>query len=777
MDRSNVLHGEDCTINNEGADRTEEQAEPTTQMLDVPFLPNENSSNVSMESLLAIGEKRTEGCELDNGEPKAPPASASVHLFSMRISQHLRSLSGQSAASSIQQSNSWQHTRARSSRSNISRHKMKVNRRRQVSSSGFASTEVPVTWGTVVKDAASSVYSTGQNSPVSSRSTSRIENPLSVTQLMLPDTYIVPIADLMPAAGGQDLRHSFTAETTIRASSVADPFVVDTRAEMSADKANASERLEVAAHQDVALLKISTFSNHSSTSLGKASRFKEELDMPTPKRQSSKVFSAFRFLIPKAGKRDTGETLTSYDGSADESGLHTRPTLRRAVSIGQGNASNAIERALQANQEEKSALFLSPDKAKVSPHAPRERSSSFSRRPSTSGTPGALNPQGDVCLWLNKPISTASAKLSAEEAACQHSFTFKSSRSSLRPLPTFVDPLNADASSHSGMGLRRSDTSLDPFDRTFTASSIRHSDLAPQKQGRVASTHGNSSTSKISNEASFETSDSAYSLAAWSRYPSHTREQRTGSAGAVDNVIIRDFAMDVNPAELTDSGEDGKPAQTSKKKRKARTTVFGKNFLRNYVRLFGSQSAEFRMHGHGHRTSVAAGGTLEYPELELLPSLMRQIDTVKTSDGIEMAQLSGSPAKDSDPIRTSAEIQRPAPLPTPTINIEPADGTSEVRNPKMWSKLYESCVEMPGSSDEAATSVGFSGLIMRTNSRLSKSNSLPTSLREHARNTSVVSVGSLRASTVDLCRMLREAEIREREKLLRPASEAGIRLT
>ncbi|KAI9820563.1 MAG: hypothetical protein M1826_000866 [Phylliscum demangeonii] len=108
--------------------------------------------------------------------------------------------------------------------------------------------------------------------------------------------------------------------------------------------------------------------------------------------------------------------------------------------------------------------------------------------------------------------------------------------------------------------------------------------------------------------------------ASWARYPSHTRHQRTGSATADDDVLVRDFAVhDESRRGLANAfaaGDRGQHLGTLK----SRGMVYGKSVLSRIHRLYRSQSTDYRIPGAGHRSSLATGGALEYPELEVLPN-------------------------------------------------------------------------------------------------------------------------------------------------------------
>lgn len=113
------------------------------------------------------------------------------------------------------------------------------------------------------------------------------------------------------------------------------------------------------------------------------------------------------------------------------------------------------------------------------------------------------------------------------------------------------------------------------------------------------------------------------SLASWSKYPSHTRFERCGSAGRLDNVTTKDFAL-IDPENVQASDEDepeGSPtsqankshAKPGKKLAKSRSLTFS-GIVRYYSNLFHTSGFT----GQNRRTSVTVGGRLEHPELEML---------------------------------------------------------------------------------------------------------------------------------------------------------------
>lgn len=110
---------------------------------------------------------------------------------------------------------------------------------------------------------------------------------------------------------------------------------------------------------------------------------------------------------------------------------------------------------------------------------------------------------------------------------------------------------------------------------------------------------------------------SGSSLAAWSRYPTHTRHERSFSAGMLDSVIARDFADAGSP--IDDNSDDATETTPIKKpKSKIRGVGLRRKFLTDLPKLFKPHRTAIIKPARGHRSSIAAGAPLEFPELELI---------------------------------------------------------------------------------------------------------------------------------------------------------------
>ena len=710
---SRSLDGQQMNItNNLQVETSCKENQPSDQMTEK--VKKANISNTTAQSLIenedAGGKEDLTKYMKSEEYPGLQSSSASIHLYNMRISQHLRSASMMSSTPSCHSPQRSQHGRARSSISCASKNRPRARHDRRTSSFGFASTKIPFAWGQVIRagsqdqldfdrqDEASSVYSSRPQSPEDSISEPTTNLSWVVNQT---ETTMNATVDLTDNALAFTQGHSIPIKLRpSNGSSESDPF-------LNCDHPKPSPKSHL--FEPPAAISV----NSSTSSLRKVSKFKEEFSLSPPSKKSKKSKPALKFLRPRSGLQSESEACF-FDELADNRETPREKRLSRSLKPEQAtlehnhhNASPMWEKALKAYQEERSAMCLSPSKALAARGSPfRERSSSVSR--------------------LRAPCT-----------------------------PSNVDPLEMSERSPGESPTQWE--SPNPF--------------APSSMDLKAQLHNKN--------------NSASSLKAWSRYPSHTRELRTGSAGHEDNVKTRDFAFEVNSAQIIDPENDQMRTPTSKKKRatlsgisKSSSMTSGKNFFKNYTKLFRSQSAEFRRHGHGHRSSIAMGGLLDYPELEALPEVWHR----GIAEAEEVGEMAESPARDHDmsvePTNTidRASIKRPRNSDSAESRALNVDGTADVFGPaanaRVWSHFYESCVDYPRStsidSDAFSLDVGESkGFLPQSET----SKSLPARLK-HIKNESVASgfsersVSSVRRSTVDLVKSLQQAERRERERVL-----------
>ncbi len=204
-------------------------------------------------------------------------------------------------------------------------------------------------------------------------------------------------------------------------------------------------------------------------------------------------------------------------------------------------------------------------------------------------------------------------------------------------------------------------------------------DHGPQLQARLAAyklpTYHHSSKKKRPLINEVRRSSSAYPIGSWSRYPSHSRPERSSSpAGVQDQVFARDFA-DMTPRSSQNPSPNRQGSKLDPKKRK-KSMNFGKHMLSQLGRLYKSQSQVLQKRlaneARGNRSSISEGGMLEYPELELLGRV--------------------SPPMPSPDIATKVAMEE-------RVKSESKQAMQGEEDAKEWSKLYDDCVVPPAPSE------------------------------------------------------------------------------
>jgi hypothetical protein len=428
----------------------------------------------------------------------------------------------------------------------------------------------------------------------------------------------------------------------------------------------------------------------------KKSKFREEFSPSPPRKKSAPGLSIIRMLRPRNSVRSQSDTNLKcpepmVDGSSDTPPAVTQRERRLSRSLmslqkeqkemGIDTESKSImEKAWKANQDERSSFFLGSKKGSPITTTPfRERRGG-----------GAIR---------SKSIATLSPLANVQDAD-------DISSSATHPRPSMeLDPSDPEPFFHLPKLLKR---------RSALISSQRTSDI--------------DAVHKVQTAFDKQTDD-AETVGAWGCYPSHSRLSRTESAGHLDNVTTRDFALeaalrfargddDIDPTERPESPHMG----STKRKRKIGSTgrmakshsmTFSKTFLKNYTKIFRSQSTEFRAHGHGHRSSIAAGGTLEYPELEILPDIWRRAIVEKTNERRKEGQVpnresssssgndmgkhcvdatekdKGEPNAAGDSMATLRPSQPDGNL---TLDGAAAEPDTPIDRARVWSVFYEECI-------------------------------------------------------------------------------------
>ncbi|KAI0130960.1 hypothetical protein F4814DRAFT_456921 [Daldinia grandis] len=137
--------------------------------------------------------------------------------------------------------------------------------------------------------------------------------------------------------------------------------------------------------------------------------------------------------------------------------------------------------------------------------------------------------------------------------------------------------------------------------------------------------------------------------ASWAKWPSHTRQQRTGPAGEEDNVLPRDFAVRVESNGSGTTWSTDKLSESSKRHvtpTRSLSAQLGRAVKGSLSRVV--QGTMNRASSETYHTRQKLDGHLEYPELEILPiqggyedlqALEQQIDTMKRGSTTAESQL------------------------------------------------------------------------------------------------------------------------------------------
>ncbi|KAI1562396.1 hypothetical protein PtrEW7m1_010955 [Pyrenophora tritici-repentis] len=710
----------------------------------------------------------------------------SVHLYSMRISHHLRSgslLSWDQLADAPQLPTPPRALRERtvSDQSRVSqRNRQSARHNRQTSSSGFASSKVPARWGKVVADnadthpdVASSTYSSRPQSP--------------------PDSFGGSLVSLSRTA--TENRPFNTSSTDLRKLRRSVSFPTDNEDTPLPTKRHGGTNLTVVTgySAEPSLLSVpGPLARKNSVADTKTSKFREEFSPSPPKKKLTPSSSIIKFLNPKRlSLRSQSEAhlqpdvhITAVDGPGDTLVIPTdreRRYSRSLVSLqteqkalGQhSGAEDVWDRALHAHQEEKASLFL-PKNRELAVHASpfRERSGSVSTRRVSVEDVDSISRSDDV--------SHVPAKL--------------------------PDPQAPGGKKDSGL----------PFKLLSRRSALAGQEAVEHELVTAFEKQG----------------DGKEVVGAWGRYPSHTRHDRTTSAGKADNVQPRDFALEaamrfasakhdedcIDPVQRRPS-TPLLPGEKKKKKRvgsgrvaKSNSMTFGKTLMKNYSKMFKSQSTEFRRHGRGHRSSIASGGILEHPELELLPDVWagdhNRSKEVLAQDHHDMRRTDGdnqaSDAKGKGKLLADDSMATLRPRrnsSAPNLNeLAFRDGATDSEHAKdrarVWSVYYENCVDsFPRLSTDADMGLDDFGRLARfsfDSKRVSMhSRNVSARIHHHSRNVSQMSrmsnishgrsydfageddgagedksLVSVRRSTMDLISKFKEQEATEHERIL-----------
>lgn len=609
---------------------------------------------------------------LDTHEEQ-PNSPVSFHLSKKHISQQLRSKSQLSAPSEATERltpEAWTFHRRERSNCGTSMSHVNSTRSRHIhhtSDSGVDSAHVPVSWGRVTAccDSSSSIYSR----PTSPEMTEPYEIPADLAAVadwpltggVLPSALSSTCAQTQPETDDVGVRE----ETHI---TIVEP---DLPTREFVDTSSVIEEQDGSHLSTTPQREPSHKSTSSSTT--RSTRFLERFT--PPKKLVKKRRSIFKFLRAGSRHQQTRSVSTPVlcspslrpcvDGPADDSELLT-VQYELVGTEGNPTRSVSLNNLPTPTVNEAQGATSSPDLRRKSSLADYERHLSVvgdnRRRPSArelkrlsqieeddqhdpSGTKNTFSLYSE--MQETDPLMAAALQRQMQEKALFRSASKRSVPISEGPSlsffatswdePSQTQPQSPDRDPFDNSVKRPGDHHLSP-PRTPVGSRSRTSSFSNQKQANGKKPIVLQTPPSISRDST--ASRIGTSLDSWTRFPSHTRGERCASASAADNVRARDFAFndtgagkdsdEPDPFSLSKRVLTKRSTKSSKKSLpKSRSATFG-SFVRYYSNLFTS-SPDF--HGKGRRTSVAAGGTLRHPELEILSPVL---------PGSEKSDMSGN---------------------------------------------------------------------------------------------------------------------------------------
>lgn len=582
----------------------------------------------------------------DNRKMRPSFSSTSIHLQSMRISHHLRSMSTASINNSICGREGGFVNNIHDKVNTDFEDKQLPRRSRYTSSTGFESKKLPLTWGKVVKDDSSSVYS--YVTQASGRSTPDFAN--NVRRRLSVET----IRANMQAPNDSILRFNFGEDTEAASR---DPGQIP---EQELKKSGKTEIVTVDG--------------------GKSTPSLVDTNIKSSRQVS---FAASDISIPEKQDLETKNSVILSEAPKVRARLprsSTRIFLRKKGSINY----------LDGTEERK-----------------------YSRSKSMYGLYSADKDIKYLGLSKRRPLGNEIST----------SFSFSSLKNDIKPF----DDLDLD---------KIEDRS--PSSDKTQAFRERKSMHQLKSERREPKRENSTQSHQI--------------LGSWSNYPSHTRAERTGTAGPRDLVYSKDFAPQPEGgnsiSQMTDQGykkANMTRATTKSRIAKSKSVTFGKSILKSYARFFKHQSVEFQRHGHGHKSSISVSGVTEHPELEMVASVFPTTTDNKSSQ--------------------SATCQR-----SHLLDAKTEDSDSDPNTAKQWSQIYQNCVELSRSSEDVrkwSSSDDKFGDPTEDNAEIKVRKG---SAQGH-RNSILSSNISLRDSTEELAKIFQETEANECAKVLRIARD------
>ncbi|KAI9652653.1 MAG: hypothetical protein M1831_006640 [Alyxoria varia] len=555
--------------------------------------PATNGPVEELDASTKSGNARTTNEDRALLSPREPSSEASVHLYDMRISQHLRSMTSLSSSSSSNPTMTSTHGR------NVSKSSLKsVNARRYDWPSGFKSNKVPSSWGKVLeRNTKSSSYSTLASSLTNVREIGSPKNPTS-------EGTAIDGAQELGASSESNLARELSSDQvfinedgasslkqSLSTSSQIEPSLEQAHDTASSSRPVKKKKAKLGRKKVSKTLRVLAHHNQRKKVIAFDGPIEEQVDFDAPKRPS----------------RD------SIGGNYDETAMvwqkalnaHEEQRVRRKSSVSPSSFRTAASQLLRGK------TFVEPEKWPDSSATVEEHRNSLNFKPlETDHSFDRLTVPGRASISQETPLM-----LTPENSAKEGENTLYGRRKSASQQHLKTPTVDAP---------RRS-SSVDYISASQAAST-------PVPEIKVTDAQSSKSHKTASTKRSVTSRRSDLGLAAWGRYPSHTRVERTLSAGTSDAVQPRDFATPESPTQDSDSPSDPKIGghKTKHDFAKARAKARRQILFRDWSARVKPYLVGFRKGETGHRSSIAVEGELEYPELEL-GALHNEVEPKKTT--------------------------------------------------------------------------------------------------------------------------------------------------
>ena len=510
--------------------------------------------------------------------PREPSSDVSVHLYDMRISQHLRSLTSLSSSSSSDPTPGSTHGR------NVSRSSLKsANTRWYDRPPSFKSHRVPSSWGKVLEqNRRSSSYSTLGTSLANVREADfSTDSPPGNrgnggTQISKASEESEATRNWSPAEVSNIDGGTSSLGQSPSASSPTEPSSQQTRGTKSSARSVEKKKVKLGGEKVSRTLRALAHQNQRKRTVA--------LDGPLEEQVESDAQGPSRDSIGG----NYGEAAMVWQKALN---AHEEQRMRRKSSVSPSSFRTAASQLLQGR------TFTEPETSTDSPAIVEQHRNSLSFKPiemehsfDRLAVPGRTSVSQDTPLVLTREDTVKEG---------ENTLYGRRKSASQQHLKTPVD------------APRRSS----PVE--YHSASLATLDSLPEI--KVTGAQSSKSQEPRLSKPFMASRRSDLDLVAWGRYPSHTRIERTLSAGIPDAVQPHDFGATESPVEDSDrpSGplkDSHRPTHDFAKVRaKARRQIL----FRDWAARVKPYLVGFRKGETGHRSSIAVGGELEYPELEL----------------------------------------------------------------------------------------------------------------------------------------------------------------